>query len=351
LFIIPVSLWASSDLTTSWVAAGYLLWGVALYFALLYWPPAQQQPAWAAGLLALFGVLIASASLPLVVWKPQFRLFYFPLYDWLQTVHLDVGETIHANVLASLLVLIMPLLLALLLSSKAMCSDPLPLSRGGRWQLLFGLLFLWAGFLLLLTQSRAGYLAIVTALPVVLLLRWPRLGYLLPFAVMVVAAMSWRIGLPVILEQLSSDGTLGGWEGRLEIWSRSYQAFQDFPFTGIGLGTFTTVMPLLYPLRVTIDSYPHAHNLFLHIGLDLGLFGLIAYLALLINLFVMLTGVLRRSPRNRLHWSLATGALGSLVALLVHGLLDAPMWGTKIAFLPWLLYALITLLFLHTSVR
>ena len=26
--------------------------------------------------------------------------------------------------------------------------------------------------------------------------------------------------------------------------------------------------------------------------------------------------------------------------MLVHGILDATLWGTKLAFLPWLLYAL-----------
>jgi hypothetical protein len=72
--------------------------------------------------------------------------------------------------------------------------------------------------------------------------------------------------------------------------------------------------------------------------------GLIAYLAIHINLTVMLATVLRQAPcgESRL---LAMGLAGALTAILVHGLLDAPLWGTKLAFLPWLVFALVVLLY------
>jgi hypothetical protein len=87
----------------------------------------------------------------------------------------------------------------------------------------------------------------------------------------------------------------------------------------------------------------------LQIGLDLGLPGLIVYIALLINLVAMLISLCRRHPCHTLNGTLAVGAFGSLVALLVHGLLDTVTWGTKLAFFPWLLYALITQLFLQSQ--
>ena len=77
-------------------------------------------------------------------------------------------------------------------------------------------------------------------------------------------------------------------------------ALQDFVFTGIGIGNFNLVIPQLYPY-ITIPpgvDIPHAHNLLLQIGLDLGLPGLIAYLGLLINVFVMLVALLRRRAYN-----------------------------------------------------
>ena len=54
----------------------------------------------------------------------------------------------------------------------------------------------------------------------------------------------------------------------------------------------------------------------------------------------------REVHRLRLHWTLAVGSAGALAALLVHGLVDAALWGNKAAALPWLLIALVCLLFL-----
>lgn len=335
LLWLPINLWASADRRGSWVAAGYLLWGIALFVALLNWPPVQRHPQRIAWLLLLCGVGLALVSPPLVAWKAEFRLFHLPLYDKLTTLPIDLGETIHANVLAGVLVLVLPLLLALALQKSS--------------QILFSLLFLFVAGVLVLTQSRGGYVAVAVALPLVVILRWPRLWYgLLPTLILVMLLIRW-VGVPFLLDQLSTDSSLGGWEGRLDIWQNSLHALADFAFTGIGIGTFTLVMPLLYPLQVSIEGYPHAHNLFLQIGLDLGLPGLIAYVAILINLFVMLISTLRSRHTLPLHRTLAIGATGSLVGMLVHGLLDAVTWGTKLAFVPWVLFALITQLFLYTK--
>jgi hypothetical protein len=50
-----------------------------------------------------------------------------------------------------------------------------------------------------------------------------------------------------------------------------------------------------------------------------------------------------RRPTNTDAWTLAAGVLGGMVALLVHGQVDAALWGTKLAFIPWLLFALTVL--------
>lgn len=357
LLWLPVNLWASADRTTSWIAAGYFLFGLTLYTALVNWPSAQRKPQLAAWLLLLIGGGLAIASPPLTAWKPRFRLFDLPLYNRLQSLPIDLGETIHANILAGALVIVLPIFVSLAIKKRGTQIN----ADKRRWtqvalRLLFCVMALVVGGVIMLTQSRGGYLALAVALPLVFVLRWPRLLYGVPVLVVVAMLAINRAGLGVVLDQLSSDGTLGGWAGRIDIWTQSLNALHDFVFTGIGIGTFTLVLPLLYPLRVSIEGYPHAHNLFLQIGVDLGLPGLIAYLALLINLFVMLWGALRstRSPSPTdgdasLHWALAVGALGGLVAMLIHGLLDAATWGNKLAFIPWVLFALITLIHQKTS--
>jgi len=55
--------------------------------------------------------------------------------------------------------------------------------------------------------------------------------------------------------------------------------------------------------------------------------------------------------RTALRWALAVGAFGALSGIFVHGLFDAAMWGTRVAFLFWLLVALIGLLDLRAQAR
>jgi putative inorganic carbon (HCO3(-)) transporter len=343
------TLWLWGPDLVLWPVVGYLAWGIALGVAFLHWPPAQRQPAWIAGFLLLAGCALALVALPFVDWKEEFRLFRLPLYDWLLAIRIDIGETIHANVLAGMLVVILPILFALLLARN---DDKPPTWPQAAWARgLFGLLFLYVLGLLVLTQSRGGYLGTAAALPLVIMMRWPRLWRLVPVFIMLAIGLVWWIGLPVVLEQLSQEGSLGGWQNRLEVWLAAGQALQDFAFTGIGLGAFDRVLPLLYPLPFAIENFPHAHNLLLQVGVDLGLPGLICFLALLINVGVMALSLVRRATDSALHQALAAGAAAALVALLVHGIFDAAVWNVKLAFFPWLLYAFVAQLFLFAHRR
>jgi len=341
LLWLPVNLGVSVIRDVSWVAVGYLLLGTTLYIVLTDPFTNRYQPQFIVGLLFLLGTGLAIVSPPLVAWKPEFRLFYLPLYNRLQASQFHFGETIHANVLAGTLVILLPCLIILAWYH---------FTKHQRWHSLgYGIIALLIGVLLILTQSRAGYLAFALGFGVSLMLLFPKVILGLPIAIVGSALAIYLVSLQPLLEALTADGSLGGWDVRGEIWRYSYIAFGDFVYTGIGIGTFTTVMPLLYPIRFNIQELPHAHNLFLQIGLDLGLPGLIAYVAMLIILFVTLISTLRNPHTLPLHRTLAIGATGSLVGMLVHGLLDAVTWGTKLAFVPWILFALITQLFLYTQ--
>lgn len=368
LLWLPLNLWASSSASTSWIACGYLLLGVTTYLVLITFSPftsdkcalfMDRLQVIRGGLLVCIGTLLALGAPFIVIWKPQFRLFYLPLYDYLQDIQLNIGEAIHPNILAGSLVLSLPLTIVLTrlqsLPIRNLSILSLPLRnrtdfRSMAWlKVVIPASMMLQLIVLILSQSRGGYIAFSASLFVIGLLYWPRSIYLTPVIFFVGFMLFRTTDLQTILEQFSNDGSLGGWAGRLEIWQTSLTAISDFPFTGIGIGTFTTLIPLLYPLSFPIESYPHAHNLFLQIALDLGLPGLIAYLALLINLVAMLTVTLRKAPRHTIVHTLTIGAAGSLTATIVHGMLDAVLWGTKLSFLPWMLFALITQLFLQTQ--
>jgi putative inorganic carbon (HCO3(-)) transporter len=320
---------------------------------------------------------------PLVQWKSEFRLFYIPIYDWFQQIPINVGETIHANILAGALVQLCIVGIALALPPL---QTRLPLTEGDsgrlryvrikwhkrdhiqRWAATLVALLLLA--LLILTQSRGAYLGMSAALLVLALLRWPRLLWALPLLGVALGYGIYQIGPAAAFELLGADNTFGGADWRTNVWHAAGQALHDFPYTGIGIGNFRTVLPLLYPHpALESDSANHAHNLMLQLGLDLGLPGLFAYYWLLLGALWAAGQRLRRrvfvapaeaalptessrqrhkrlirlARRHNENWALTAGALAALIGVQVHGVLDAVTWGTKLAFLPWLCLALIAL--------
>ena len=339
LLWLPVNVAVAINKPSAWEAAGYLLLGIVFFVALVNWTPTQQYPQWIVGFfllitsaIALLGplIIVPDATTPFILLRLQ--TVFHPL-----VTHL--GETVNPNILAGVLVLAVPLHVAFLLSYEW---------TPKRWAVVGMALFCFVMFIVLwLMQSRGAIIAVLVALTVVLLLRWPKFIYLGPL-IFAVAGVGWYwTGSRFLMEVVTSDSSIGGLDARLEIWTRAYYALHDFLFTGIGIGNFKYVIPVLYPYIVIPPDIeiPHAHNLLLQIGVDIGLPGLIAYLGLLINIFVMLLAMLHSRARS-MPWTMAAGIVGSLVGMLVHGMVDATLWGTKLAFIPWLLFSLVTILYL-----
>src|SRR5690606_27210172 len=120
-------------------------------------------------------------------------------------------------------------------------------------------------------------------------------------AVLVMVALRWRRNRTIALSVFGIAGVFLWWRDidffreiagrmgaadaltfRLEIWERARYAVQDFPFTGIGAGTFQEAVLHLYPLvKLSPDAAPyHSHNLYMQLSLDLGIGGLVAFFTL-----------------------------------------------------------------------
>lgn len=341
LCILAIGLVISSDQTQSLIVTGYILLGMALYATLLRLPKQIRSAEYLLWLLLTCGTGLAIIA-PLVLhWRAESRFISAALIAPLRQFQLNIGETIHPNVLAGAMVIILPFAVALLVQASQQTKRVAFVT--------YLVMTLVMAVALLLTQSRGGVVAFGCALLVMFVLRHRRLGLLALSGALILGVGAYISGPQRLMEQLSTDGSLGGIEGRITIWQNTLYAITDFPLTGIGVGAFVKVMSLLYPVGTALTVYPHAHNLLLQVGVDTGIPGLIVYLAILLNLVAMLVTILRGALSSSKEYALAIGAAGSLTGLLFHGLLDAVTWGTKIAFLPWLLFALIAQLFLTLS--
>ena len=116
---------------------------------------------------------------------------------------------------------------------------------------------------------------------------------------------------------------------------------QDFPYTGVGLNMFPRVLQVLYPpFSFSPDTLvPHAHNQLLQVGVDLGIPGLVAYIALIVCFFVSTARVMLWSahPQRR---ALAGGLVFGMLAFQTFGLFDAIALGSEPDLIFWIALAL-----------
>jgi putative inorganic carbon (HCO3(-)) transporter len=147
------------------------------------------------------------------------------------------------------------------------------------------------------------------------------------------------------LEAASSSGELA-LVGRVEAWQRAIYMIQDFPFTGIGIGTFDPVADALYPLFLVSPDLDvaHAHNNLLEVGVDLGIPGLVAYVALLTAFGVAAWRAASRASPDSAHRALVMGLACGMLAHQVFGLTDAFILGTKLGIVMWVYLAFIAVL-------
>lgn len=350
---LPITWWVTIDgATTGWQILR-LLNGIGLFYAAIRWFADAVSVAKLYRLVLTFeaiGAVVVVMGLVSTKWPVGKSRAFDLIYTYL--VNFSTGS-IHPNVLAGTLLLFLPIpivfmLLPWLIQQHSQKYHFFALLYGKGWQLWHSAMSLLLFGCLVLTQSRGALLGFSAATIVIAFsLGGKKVRALLLGSTLVAALLSGLFPhyFSTLLSQITSDSAVSTGAVRLEIWSRAYYMIQDFPFTGIGMGNFQQLLELMYPLFLTSEIIPHAHNLFLQIATDLGLIGLISWLAIVIVVMASLLLVIKQEAgqlaqaHGLLRKLLATALLGSQVALLTHGLVDAVTWsGVRTAPLVWLLW-------------
>lgn len=334
LLWIPVAVWASPDSELSWEVAGYLYFALALFVALCHWPPLQKDPKWIALTLLLLGVGLA------VVGPEYFSVDPDKMLDLYQTNEvLEMNRTgsftINPNILGAALTMILVLGSALVLWRNWLPWRWLP------WLLVAPLLIM--GNSLIISQSRSSWLALMLAGLALLWLTEHR--RLLIFVVGTVFAGGILLWLTELLALLPLNTLIQSAENsllrRTEIWHFSLEMVTHRPLVGVGLGVYEQVFAAHFPSLPLIGGRlapPHAHNLLLQIALDLGLPGFVAWAITFAALCRRLLYTLPNRASKR--YMLRAGVSAALLAMMIIGCFDNALWGTKLSFIPWTLFAL-----------
>lgn len=135
---------------------------------------------------------------------------------------------------------------------------------------------------------------------------------------------------------------------RFEIWDRALRIIRDYPATGSGISTYRFMVE--WP-EYTVRHYainnrilPHAHNMFLQMGTDLGVMGLFLFLTWYGAVAVMAVRCLRSQARPSRLMAIAIGA--GILAHMGYGIGDdIPFW-SRFGFANWWFVALMTALYI-----
>jgi O-antigen ligase len=195
----------------------------------------------------------------------------------------------------------------------------------------FWLAVVLVGLALLLTFSTGGWLgSLAGALVVLAVMKGRRFTVRLgAVGVALLAGASTLAIAGVLPERLNPLRQTGGF--RVDLWQSSLEMIRDHPVLGIGLDNFAYVYQQGYLRAVAEPNLSHPHNWLLNMWLELGLFGLVAFVALLVIFW-------KQTLHARQSW-LVAGAVGAMTDMLVHGFIDNSYFLVDLAFVFWLCVA------------
>ncbi len=183
---------------------------------------------------------------------------------------------------------------------------------------------------LVLTWSRGGWLGIVLAAAVFLIImdrRFAVLGVLGAAGLLALAPAS-------IMARLASIGSMAdsSTSYRVYIWQATLNLLRDYWMFGIGTGI--TAFQSIYPqYSFNAVSAPHSHNLFLQMACECGAPGLLAILGVFASCVRGLCGGMTRTDRRGKVWLAAL--LSSLVGFFFQSMTDYSFYNYRVALTFW----------------
>ena len=330
LLLLPINLWVTSDPAVT--LPRIYAFGANLA---LFWAVAAQRNSpwlrWSGWGFLFIGLMLVVA----LILTTQFNKTKLPFIDHNIYAFLPPGgyafwdqQKLNPNMSGGVLALfLLPVVILIW--------------RGRSWQqrdlakVVAGLMII----VLLLTQSRGAIVAASIALLVVTSLqnRWWILLWLVFMSVL--GVVLYRFGSETILAFVSDQSDIlrtSSFQAREELWTRAIYLIKDFPLTGVGLGQVETSIKTFYPPTHPdlTANFDHAHNLYLQIGVEMGLIGLAAHVVLFGTLFYLLLQHVRHF-QNSYVAAYGLCLAGSLITLLVHGLFDAIIASPYVNILVW----------------
>jgi len=359
LALLPLNIAISTDWTLTLPKVYGLILGVAIFYWLVYFVRNYQRLK-----LAIFGLILSAIGTALLVgvgmdWTTSrfaaLSTFSEPLTNWLPTIPRQISAGIHANTAGGVLTLFVPLLAALAWDRGAFYRLYLRGKKRAKFiHVIYKAVILIALMLALLvvtlSDSRGAILGSGVGLFALAVWKDRRFLWLLPLGIIGLGVLFFIAadGSPYQLIEMLETSEESTLYGRLTVWRNTLAVIQDFPLTGVGMGTLGQVFNDFYHYTIFVynpTNYLHAHNTFLAAAADLGIPALVLYISLLTGAGLMIKRRLKigRSILKSLLQGLACG----LLAFHIFGLMDAFVLGTKLGAVLWVFLGLGSAVYVH----
>jgi O-antigen ligase len=194
----------------------------------------------------------------------------------------------------------------------------------------------------------------------------------LPAGIVTVIILAWRkkavfpllilfivgiVGL-VVLIQVSArfanllDVTSGTNFFRLRIWESSIDIIRDNPITGLGLDQFLYAFRGHYirPDAIFDPDLSHPHNILFDFWIRLGIGGVLWLIVMLVHFVRRMLKAYTITTHDTIWQVLISGAMGSMAALVVHGLVDNSVFVDDLVYVFMLLMAIAACVPVNASV-
>ncbi len=181
---------------------------------------------------------------------------------------------------------------------------------------------------LILTKVRGAWASLIGALGALALLKPKTIGIILLIILILGAVLVHKELVPYAMNLTSINA-------RETIWQAGWTIFKEHPIIGNGVNTFFNKFKMARQDEDRGKKGSYAHNCYLQMACDTGLFGLLAFLlfvaAVLLKSFRSL-----RSAKDPFLYSLILGISLGLVAFLLHSAVDTNLYSLPLAALFWL---------------
>jgi len=213
--------------------------------------------------------------------------------------------------------------------------------RGGKTRIVLIILFILTAFCLLLTFSRGNWIAFFWVLFIFSAFFYHKA--FLPFigGGLMVLYMGWGLLAHRIMSIFQMQDTSA--ELRISYVESAVAMIKEHPF-GVGWYGYQFAFPDydFYLHDPSVIMY-HAHNLFLNIGAELGLLGLVLFICLMWQLFKIARQIRYKQVKPWVR-GIACGYIASLVGLGISGLSDYTLFNIQMGMLFWAFNAIILVL-------